>query len=90
MKTIISYKTKIKVFSNGERVFLPKVSLSRSDCKLKPSDHWGYNSDIFCQILTKAHNKALNNERYIPLNKLPVGVSVEEGFLSTINIEVEI
>ncbi len=91
IKAIITYKTKIKETSNGEKCFIPKKNLTRHDCNLKPSDHWGYNSDLFPQILSRAHNKVLMNRSVIWLHTLPEGIEViNEGFMSRINVTVEI
>jgi hypothetical protein len=91
MKAIISYRTKIKTNQLGEKGFIPKKTLNRSDCNLKPSDHWGYNSDLFPAILSRGHNKVILNRSFLWLNTLPEGIKViDEGFLSRIDIEVEI
>lgn len=91
MKTIITYRTKLRTNQHGEQGFSPKKNLSRHDCNLNPCDHWGYNSDLFPAILARGHNKAILNRSFIWLNTLPEGIKViNEGFLSKIEVEVDI
>ena len=89
VKAIITYKTKIKKTTSGEEYFIPKKNLTRHDCNLKPCNHWGYNSDLFSQILGRAHNNVILNRSVIWLNTLPAGIEIiKEGFLARININV--
>jgi hypothetical protein len=91
MKTQITYRTKLKETSAGEKGFIPKKNFSKHDCSLKPHEHWGYNSDLFPAILKRAHDKTILSRSFVWLNTLPEGITiVNEGFLSKIIVNVEI
>ena len=89
VSTSIQYRTKIKTTSSGEEFFIPKKNISRHDVNLKPHEHWAYNSDLFNQILGRAHTNAIKERSVLWIATLPEGVSVErEGFLAKISVNV--
>ena len=104
MKAIISFKTKIKQYANkignevtlGGEYFAMKKGLSRHDVEnvRELSGHWGINSSLMPQIITRGVLKALDKQNlpdYITISEnIPSCISIERGFLSTIRIVIDI
>ncbi len=97
MKAIITFKTKIRNWQNDNKeYFIMKKGLSRHDIEnvRELSSHWGINSDLMPQIISRGIKKAFgknNIPEYITLDEnLPSFISIDKGFLSTIKMIIDI
>lgn len=95
VKTIISFKVKERdmgLYPTYEikKGIVLKEKINRVDCNLKSHEHSLYNSDLFHLLLNKVYQKAIKNNRSYYIDSLPNHITLERGFLTTVNIEVEL
>lgn len=89
ISTTVSYKTKIRQFSDGVKYIDYKKSISRHDCNLQPHQHYYFNSDMFPSMLKRAALVAQNNREWCRLSDLPESVIIDEsGFLATVTLKI--
>ena len=90
----ITYKVKlIDIHSHDSeetrKAFMPKKTLSRKDCTMKPQHHTYYNSDMFLGMLSRQHDALTGNKRTQYTDNLPAHITVKDcGFLHEVTIEL--
>lgn len=94
MKHSITYKVKLNDFQQSatlefKKGFIPKKTLSRSDCSMRPQDHTYYNSDMFLSMLSREHDALTAGKRIQYVGNLPPHISIKDcGFLHEVTIEL--
>jgi len=88
MTHAITYKVKLNDFQD-KKGFIPKKTLSRSDCTMKPQHHNYYNSDMFVGMLARQHDALTNGKRVQYIDNLPPHITVKDcGFLHEVTIKL--
>ncbi len=93
IKAIVSFKTKdknIQLYPSyvDKAGIIVKKEIFRADCNLKNHEHSLYNSDLFVPLLRRAYKEALKNKTAFYLDELPSNITVEGGFMKTVNVEI--
>ena len=66
-----------------------KKQLTRADCNLSVGDHDYFNSDLFPQLLNGVYREIIGKKKYIYLDSLPDGVTVDTSkFLAVVRIQL--
>lgn len=75
---------------NGRIAFKVKQKLIQTDCNMKASDHYLYNTALFTHVLNSQYRRLIGQHTDVLFkDDLPDNVSVVTGnFLSTIFIEL--
>jgi hypothetical protein len=91
---VITFRAKVRqmIVGDAKRAYVDyKAKVSRSDCDLKPHQHYYFNSDLFPSMLQRAYETALGGKRWGYLDALPDTVTVDaSGFLACVTVRVEV
>ena len=91
MKTIVTFKTKVKQQTDGPDFIDMKKAITKHDCCKAANGHSLSNSTLFPSLINRAYRAALNGQYCVTLDKLPAGISIDTTkFLAVVSLEIDL